>query len=276
MPNRLRVDTTAGHRLSLRLSHLMREYGNSDGRQRDKPLGQRRNVRGNDKQGHGERSGANRKQQRHLVAKGIGVAAFACCGPTGKLLSELDLAGAQCQDQNSESANDCIRCAAPDRDEGHEQVHVQQQLNWKAYQHIQNEIVAAGGRESLPESHYRRGVKKLTDDDDHSSGEGQIRHDDDGHACGGQSGQVPERNCSGRDWALRVGDPVVVLVTDVVEHPHDQQVGEEGYRHYSQHRNRASRNTISSERGEKADPSCAESRGVHARQDRWVPVHYKV
>ena len=79
---------------------------------------------------------------------------------------------------------------------------------------------------SLSDRQHRRGVQKLTDDDDHSGVEEQVRGDDGRHARGGESGEVPKLNRSGRYWALWVRDPVVVLVTDVVDHPHDQQVGE--------------------------------------------------
>ncbi len=91
---------------------------------------------------------------------------------------------------------------------------------------FRTEVVAARSQKSLSDRQHRRGVQKLTDDDDHSGVEEQVDGDDGRHARGGERGEIPKLNRSGGDWALWVRDPVVVLVSDVVEHPHDQQVGQ--------------------------------------------------
>ena len=102
------------------------ECGNTDRRQRDECLRERRNRRSDGEQRDGERPGADRKQRRCMVANRIDVASFALRGLADKLLSELDLAGAQCQDQNSQPTNDCGRSIGADLGEGCEQVHIQQ------------------------------------------------------------------------------------------------------------------------------------------------------
>ena len=75
------------------------ESGDTDRRQRDECLRERRNRRSDGEQRDGERPGADRKQRRCMVANRIDVASFAWRGLADKLLSELDLAGAQCQDR---------------------------------------------------------------------------------------------------------------------------------------------------------------------------------
>ena len=139
MPNRPRVDTAAGHRLSLRRRYLVANTTTPIDGNATSALDSGETWRGENEHRHGERSGADREQQRRQVAKGIGVASFTCHGPTGKLFSEFEL-GWRIVSRSEFPAAPTAVCGAPslDLDERHEQVHIQQQLNREADEHVQN------------------------------------------------------------------------------------------------------------------------------------------